>query len=68
MSQSSSQQYVDLTVEEKEKVGEQMLQRLCTTTAHFSHQQRGTPDLTMQQKYDMAAAILEESPTRFLAR
>jgi hypothetical protein len=45
-----------------------MLERLSVTNAHFAHRQRDEPDLTQQEKFDIAADILEKSPATFLAR
>ncbi|XP_064603029.1 coiled-coil domain-containing protein 97-like isoform X2 [Liolophura sinensis] len=50
------------------EVREQMLERLCQTDAHFKHQQRGDPELTLEEKSSIASAILEKNPVTFLSR
>lgn len=47
---------------------EDMLQRLAHSSAHFKHQQRNEPDLTPNQKYEIAREIFENKPRLFLAR
>jgi len=44
----------------------QMLRRLAETDAHFKHQQRGEPDLTQEEKEQIANEILKKSPSKFL--
>ena len=57
-----------LTPEQKERVRQMMLERLSATAAHFAHQQRDAPDLTQQEKFNIAAEILHRNPATFLAR
>lgn len=45
-----------------------MLLRVAGSNAHFKHQQRGEPDLTIADKQQIAAEILERKPVMFLAR
>ena len=45
-----------------------MLDRLSNSEAHFKHQQRGDPDLTYKEKYDIAEKLLNEKPAIFLSR
>ncbi|XP_013397532.1 coiled-coil domain-containing protein 97 [Lingula anatina] len=45
-----------------------MCNRLGTTNAHFKHQQRGEPDLTVSQKADIAREIYAKNPATFLSR
>lgn len=52
----------------KESLRRVMLDRLSQSPAHFVHQQRGDPDLTHQEKRDIAEQILAENPVTFLAR
>lgn len=54
--------------EDKESVRQVMLERLSVTSAHFAHLQRDSPDLTQQEKIDIAAAVLEDNPATFLSR
>ena len=54
--------------EKKERVRRRMLERLSGTAAHFAHQQRDAPDLSQQEKVDIAAEILHRNPATFLAR
>ncbi|XP_076464129.1 coiled-coil domain-containing protein 97-like [Babylonia areolata] len=53
---------------DRERVRRVMLERLSTTSAHFAHRQRDAPDLTSQEKVDIAAGILDKSPVTFLDR
>ena len=57
-----------LVPEQKERVRQVMLERLSVTGAHFAHQQRDSPDLTPQEKFNIAAEILHKNPATFLAR
>ncbi len=43
-----------------------MLNRLAKSDAHFKHQQRGDPDLTFKEKYEIISEILLSKPTVFL--
>lgn len=52
----------------KEALKEAMISRLVKTDAHFKHQQRGEPDLTDEEKSEIALAILAKSPSLFLER
>ena len=45
-----------------------MLARVAVSDAHFKHQQRGEPDLTMEEKIEIAQNILDENPVTFLSR
>ncbi|KAK7504286.1 hypothetical protein BaRGS_00004590 [Batillaria attramentaria] len=57
-----------LSAEEKSRVRRTMLDQLSTSAAHFAHRQRDAPDLTSQEKVDIAAEILDKNPAVFLAR
>ena len=52
----------------KETLKEAMIRRLISTDAHFKHQQRGEPDLTPEEKSNIALGILEKSSVLFLER
>ena len=43
-----------------------MLERVAHSDAHFKHQQRGDPDLTLEQKKSIAQNIFEKTPAKFL--
>ena len=45
-----------------------MLARVAVSDAHFKHQQRGEPDLTMEEKIEIAQNILDGNPVTFLSR
>lgn len=45
-----------------------MLARVSLSEAHFKHQQRGEPDLTMEEKIEIAQKILDENKVNFLSR
>jgi hypothetical protein len=45
-----------------------MLNAVSNTDAHFKHQQRGDPDLTVEEKFQIAADVLDKTPGAFLAR
>lgn len=45
-----------------------MLARVATSNAHFKHQQRGEPDLTLEDKIEIAQNILDSSHVSFLSR
>ena len=45
-----------------------MLARVAVSDAHFKHQQRGDPDLTMDDKIEIAQKILDENKVNFLSR
>ncbi|CAL1542623.1 unnamed protein product [Lymnaea stagnalis] len=51
-----------------EKQKEDMIQRLVRTDAHFKHQQRGEPDLTFEEKSNIALDVFKKSPALFLER
>ncbi|RUS85273.1 hypothetical protein EGW08_006974 [Elysia chlorotica] len=53
---------------DKEALKQAVMKRLIVTDAHFKHQQRGEPDLTPEEKSDIASKILEKSPVLFLER
>ena len=52
----------------REALREAMIDRLIQTDAHFKHQQRGEPDLTAEEKSNIALSILEKSSVLFLER
>ncbi|GFR96784.1 coiled-coil domain-containing protein 97-like [Elysia marginata] len=52
----------------KQSVKEAMIRRLVQTDAHFKHQQRGEPDLTPEEKSNIALDILDKNPVLFLER
>lgn len=60
--------FENLESQMKARIRSTMLERLSFTSAHFAHQQRGAPDLTQQEKIDIAAEILDRNPSIFLAR
>ena len=43
-----------------------MLERVAHSDAHFKHQQRSDPDLTLEQKKSIAQNIFEKTPAKFL--
>ena len=45
-----------------------MLQRVAQSDAHFKHQQRGEPDLSQDEKMEIAKNILKKNPVTFLER
>ncbi|ESO87685.1 hypothetical protein LOTGIDRAFT_179232 [Lottia gigantea] len=45
-----------------------MLTHLSESEAHFKSQQRGEPDLTIQEKYDIACEKLLKNPANFLSQ
>ena len=45
-----------------------MLARVAVSDAHFKHQQRGDPDLTMEDKIEIAQKLLDENKVNFLSR
>ena len=45
-----------------------MLRRVAQSSAHFKHQQRGDPDLTLEDKTSIARQVLKNSPAKFLFR
>ena len=45
-----------------------MLNRVAKSDAHFKHQQRGEPDLTFDEKLQIATQVLEKNPATFLSR
>lgn len=57
-----------LSPEEKDSVRLTMLERLSKSAAHFAHRQRDDPDLTQQEKIDIASGILQKNPAVFLRR
>ena len=52
----------------KDEMVTDMLKRLSHSSAHFKHQQRNEPDLTPQEKYEIARSVYEKSPALFLSR
>ncbi|KAL8586903.1 hypothetical protein ACOMHN_051008 [Nucella lapillus] len=55
-------------IEERERMRVAMVERVAGSSAHFGHQQRDAPDLTLQEKVDIATDLLDTSPHNFLAR
>ena len=45
-----------------------MLARVAVSDAHFKHQQRGEPDLSVEEKIEIAQKLLDESKVKFLSR
>ena len=45
-----------------------MLDRVAISDAHFRHQQRGEPDLTFDEKREIATKLLDRKPAIFLSR
>ena len=45
-----------------------LLARVAVSDAHFKHQQRGDPDLTMEEKIEIAQKILDENKVKFLSK
>ncbi|XP_046577626.1 coiled-coil domain-containing protein 97-like [Haliotis rubra] len=45
-----------------------MISRVAKSEAHFKHQQRGDPDLSYEEKVQIATEVLSKGPGRFLAR
>ncbi|XP_067680662.1 coiled-coil domain-containing protein 97-like [Haliotis asinina] len=45
-----------------------MISRVAKSEAHFKHQQRGEPDLSHEEKVQIANEVLSKGPGRFLAR
>ena len=45
-----------------------MLARVAVSDAHFKHQQRGDPDLTLQDKIEIAQMVLDSNKITFLAK
>ncbi|XP_052768788.1 coiled-coil domain-containing protein 97-like isoform X2 [Mya arenaria] len=45
-----------------------MLARVALSNAHFKHQQIGEPDLTLDEKIDIAQTILDASKVKFLSK
>ena len=45
-----------------------MLDRVAKSDAHFRHQQRGEPDLTFDEKREIATELLDRKPAIFLSR
>ena len=45
-----------------------ILQKVADSDGFFKSQQRGDPDLTYDEKYDIAAKTLAEKPSTFLSR
>jgi hypothetical protein len=45
-----------------------MIDRVAKSDAHFKHQQRGDPDLTYEEKSDIARRLYNDKPDQFLAR
>lgn len=46
----------------------QILQRATESDGHFKHQQRGEPDLTSEEKLEIASDLLDHKPSIFLSR
>ena len=70
LEQSSSQSTISL---QQKSVSDpavriKMLARVAVSDAHFKHQQRGDPDLTMEDKIEVAQKILDENKVTFLSR
>lgn len=57
-----------LSAEEKSDMRRVMLEELAQSTAHFAHRQRDAPDLTLQEKVEIASEILDKNPAVFLSR
>lgn len=45
-----------------------LLRKISLTNAYFKSQQRGEPDLTFEEKYQISSSLLDNSPQLFLAR
>ena len=45
-----------------------MLDKIANSSAHFKHQQRGDPDLTVSEKREIAENLLVQNPSQFLRR
>lgn len=45
-----------------------MLARVAVSDAHFKHQQRGEPDLTLEDKIQIAQSVFDKSKAGFLSR
>ena len=45
-----------------------ILHKVAESDGYFKSQQRGDPDLTYQEKYDIAESLLKEKPSTFLSR
>ena len=45
-----------------------MLARVALSDAHFKHQQRGEPDLTLEEKIEIAQNILDSNKVTFLSK
>ena len=45
-----------------------IIQKVAQSDGYFKSQQRGEPDLTYQEKYDIADKLLKDKPSIFLAR
>ena len=45
-----------------------VLDAVAKSDAHFRHQQRGEPDLTFDEKWEIAAELLDRKPAIFLSR
>ena len=58
----------DQTPGEPQGPRQRMLYRVANTDAHFKHQQRGDPDLTLDEKRRIAGEILDKNPGTFLNR
>ncbi len=52
----------------KQKIKDEMLGRVAHSPAYFKSQQRGDPELTLDEKYGIALDLLTKSPSLFLER
>lgn len=57
---------VDSSVDSSQKI--RMLARVAVSDAHFKHQQRGEPELTLEDKIEIAQSIFDKSKANFLSR
>ncbi|KAH9519593.1 Coiled-coil domain-containing protein 97 [Bulinus truncatus] len=55
-------------VTDSERLKADMIIRLTKSDAHFKHQQRGEPDLTIEEKSNIALDIFKKNPALFLER
>ncbi len=56
------------TGDSKNTTKQKLLTRVAHSDGHFKSQQRGEPDLTFQEKFDIAQDVLTKKPATFLSR
>ncbi|XP_046379434.2 coiled-coil domain-containing protein 97-like [Haliotis rufescens] len=54
--------------EKLDELKSNMISRVAMSDAHFKHQQRGEPDLSYEDKVQIATEVLSKGPAMFLAR